>query len=212
MRSLIVLLLVFSISTSFCQKKEVPENPISAAEITKIVMKFKDIPPQPVEEDDIAVIETNMGIIKLKFFPELAHDHCANFKRLANNGFYNGITFHRVLPDFMIQTGDILTRDDNPGNDGTGSPGFALKAEFSLKSHKRGIVSAARLGNNIDSGSSQFFICVVDSPYLDGQYSVFGEVIEGMDVADKIANTIRDSNDRPIRDVIMEDVKVVKRK
>ncbi|RMD95201.1 MAG: peptidylprolyl isomerase [Calditrichaeota bacterium] len=150
-----------------------------------------------------------MWEIVFKFFPDVAPNHCANFKKLANSGFYDGITFHRVIPNFMIQTGDILTADADPSNDGTGMPGYSINAEFSNISHKRGIVSMARR-QDPNSAGSQFFICVADAPWLDGKYSVFGQVIRGMDVADKIVAVPRDKKDRPLKDVIVYKIRVVK--
>lgn len=199
----------------YCQKKnevQTLHNPISKAELEKILMDLSKLTPQPAEPDEIAVIETDMGTIKFKLFPDVAPNHCKSFKILANSGFYNETLFHRVIPNFMIQGGDILSRDDDPNNDGTGSPGYSIVAEFSNKNHKRGIVSAARKGNDINSAGSQFFICVADALYLDGQYSIFGEVIEGMDVVDKIANAPRNPNDRPLKEIMMKNVKVIKGK
>lgn len=199
----------------FCQKKveEMPHNPISKAEMEKILLGVKKLTPELVEPDETAVIETVMGTIKFKFFPDIAPNHCASFKMLANSGFYNGTTFHRVIPDFVIQGGDIFSRDNNPTNDGRGNPGYILKAEFSGKNHKRGIISAARKSNDINSAGSQFFICVSDLPFLDGQYTIFGEVSEGMDVIDKIANSQRnENNDKPLKEIMMKSVKVIKEK
>jgi peptidyl-prolyl cis-trans isomerase B (cyclophilin B) len=163
--------------------------------------------------DSVAVIQVEydgkpMGNIVIGFFPDLAPNHVANFKKLADKGFYNGVTFHRVIPGFMIQGGDPNTKDDDRGNDGYGNPGYTIKAEFSKKSHTRGIVSMAR-GKEPNSAGSQFFIVVKDSPYLDGQYSVFGEVLEGMDVADKIAAVPTDNKKNPLKKVIMKDVSIV---
>jgi peptidylprolyl isomerase len=218
MKTIFTLIIsTFILTGSFyCQKKnkvQTPQNPISKAELTKILMDIRKLTPQPAESDETAVIETNMGTIKFKFYPDVAPIHCASFKMLANSGFYNGTIFHRVVPNFMIQGGDILSRDDDPNNDGTGNPGYFINAEFSGKNHKRGIVSAARRGDNINSAGSQFFICVADAPYLDGQYSIFGEVIEGMDVADKIVNApTNPDNNKPIKEIMMKNVKVIKGK
>ena len=215
MKKFALLIIVFLTGILSCQKKEepIPVNPITNEEILKILMKIRQLTPEPVEPDEIAVIETRMGTIKFRLFPDVAPNHCAVFKMLANNGFYNGITFHRVIPNFVIQGGDILSRDDNPENDGTGDPGFTINAEFSTKNHKRGTVSTARKGNDINSASSQFFICLADLPFLDGQYSIFGEVIEGMNIVDKIANSPRnESNDRPLEEIIMKSVRVIKEK
>lgn len=144
-----------------------------------------------------AVIETNLGNIELAFFPDVAPNHVKNFIELAQKGFYDGTAFHRVIPGFMIQGGDPKSKDaKNRGAHGTGGPGYSVKAEFNKKSHKRGTLSMARSANP-DSAGSQFFICVADTPWLDGQYSVFGEVKSGMDVVDKIVNQPKDRRDNP---------------
>lgn len=160
--------------------------------------------------EEIGVIETTMGTIKIKFLPKVAPEHVKNFKKLSKSGFYNGTTFHRVIPGFMIQGGDPNTKDDDRSNDGMGGPGYKIKAEFSKVSHKRGIVSMARSGHP-DSAGSQFFICVADSKFLDGQYTVFGEVIEGMDIADKIVSVKKDRRDNPIERVELKKVTIEKK-
>ncbi|MEE4310814.1 MAG: peptidylprolyl isomerase [candidate division KSB1 bacterium] len=152
-----------------------------------------------------------MGTIELEFFPEVAPNHCANFKKLANAGFYDGVLFHRVIPGFVIQGGDILTRDDEPKNDGTGDAGYKLNAEFSTISHDRGILSTAREGGDVNSAGTQFFICVDSIPHLDGQYTVFGKVTKGMDVVDKIVASPRDPRDKPLKNVVMEHVRVIEK-
>ena len=145
-----------------------------------------------------AVIDTKFGEIEIELLPDKAPGHVKNFIDLARKGFYDGTTFHRVIPGFMIQGGCPNTKDakSSKATHGTGGPGHTIKAEFNDTSHKRGIVSMAR-ANDPNSASSQFFIVVKDSPFLDNQYSAFGEVVSGMDVADKIASVPRGSNDRP---------------
>lgn len=155
---------------------------------------------------EVAVIETNMGTIVFKFHPEVAPKTVDNFRKLANEKFYDGIKFHRVIPDFMIQGGDPNSRDADRSRHGKGGPGYTIPAEFSPLKHKRGIVSMGRKGNDINSAGSQFFIVVKDSSSLDGQYTIFGEVIQGMDVVDNVVNAKRDGNDNPIDPVIMNRV------
>lgn len=138
-----------------------------------------------------------LGNIVLRFFQDVAPGHVSNFVKLSKEGFYNGTTFHRVIPGFMIQGGDPNSKSSDRSSHGMGGPGHKLKAEFNAKRHNRGIVSMAR-ANDPDSAGSQFFICVADSHFLDRQYTVFGEVIEGMDVADKIVGMKRDSHDNPL--------------
>jgi len=132
--------------------------------------------------EDVAVIKTDKGDIVIKFYPEAAPKHVANFEKLAKEGFYNGLTFHRVVPGFVIQGGD-------PQGNGTGGPGYTIPAEIKMP-HTDGAVAAARLGDQVnpkrESSGSQFYICLGPQPHLDGQYTVFGQVIEGMDVARKI--------------------------
>lgn len=156
-----------------------------------------------------AIIETKFGNIELKFFPEVAPNHVNNFIELAKKGFYDGTTFHRVIPGFMIQGGDPLSRDPNRLRHGTGGPGYKLKAEFNERPHKRGTLSMARSADP-DSAGSQFFICVADALFLDRQYTVFGEVVSGMDAADKIVSQSRDARDNPIEKIEMK-VKIVEK-
>ena len=143
-----------------------------------------------------AVIETKFGNIELKFFPEVAPNHVNNFIELAKKGFYNGTTFHRVVPKFVIQGGDPNSKNTDRSKHGMGGPGYQLKAEFNNKPHRRGTLSMARSAQP-DSAGSQFFICVADVPFLDRQYTVFGEVVKGMEVVDKIVSQPRDGNDNP---------------
>ena len=156
-----------------------------------------------MSDRQIAVIETNLGTIVIQLFPDVAPGHVENFVKLAQDGFYDGTTFHRVIPGFMIQGGDPNSKDDDRSNDGQGGPGYTINAEFSDKPHKRGILSMAR-AQDPNSAGSQFFIVVADSNFLDGEYTVFGEVIEGMEVADKIVNVEKDGNDNPREKVTMK--------
>ena len=143
-----------------------------------------------------AVIETKFGNIELKFFPDVAPNHVNNFIELAKKGFYDGTTFHRVIPGFMIQGGDPNSKNADKATHGMGGPGYTVKAEFNSRPHKRGILSMARAADP-NSAGSQFFICVADAPFLDRQYTVFGEVVSGMDVVDKIVSQPRDPRDNP---------------
>ncbi|HOK40386.1 MAG TPA: peptidylprolyl isomerase [bacterium] len=149
-------------------------------------------------------METKFGIIEIELFEDIAPKHSANFKKLVKEGFYNKLLFHRVIPNFVIQGGD-------PKGDGTGGPGYTIEAEISDKvKHQRGTVAAARTGDAINpqrrSSGSQFYICVAPQPALDGKYTIFGKVIKGMDVVDKIANVARDRNDKPLEPIKMEQV------
>ena len=153
------------------------------------------------------VIETNFGKIVIEFFPEDAPKTVENFVKLASSSFYDGTLFHRVIPGFMIQGGDPNTKNSNRRSWGMGGPSYTIKAEFNARSHVRGIVSMAR-AQDPDSAGSQFFIVVKDSKFLDKQYTVFGKVVEGMDVVDKIVNLERDGNDAPLQNAKMDKVYV----
>jgi peptidyl-prolyl cis-trans isomerase B (cyclophilin B) len=152
-----------------------------------------------------AVIETRFGEIEIEFLPDKAPGHVKNFLDLARKGFYDGTTFHRVIPGFMIQGGCPHTKDakDAKSSHGTGGPGYMIKAEFNDTSHRRGVVSMAR-AQDPNSAGSQFFVCVSDSTFLDRQYTAFGRVVRGMDVADRIVSAPRDSRDNPHERVDMK--------
>ena len=168
----------------------------------KPAKKEKAVAPRDYA-NTLATLQTDLGDITLKFFYDKAPHHVQNFVDLAASGFYDGTMFHRVIPGFMIQGGDPNTKkpEDPTHPYGTGGNVVAgkevrLNAEFNDLKHKRGILSMAR-SQDPNSASSQFFIVVKDSTFLDNQYSAFGEVVSGMDVADKIAATPRAPNDRP---------------
>ena len=144
-----------------------------------------------------AIIHTKFGDITLKFFPEVAPNHVNNLIELAKKGFYNGTTFHRIVPGFVIQGGDPNSKNPDRSQHGMGGPGYSLKAEFNNRPHKRGTLSMARSAHP-DSAGSQFFICVADAPFLDGNYTVFGEVVKGIEVVDKIVSQPKDLRDNPI--------------
>ena len=156
--------------------------------------QFKDV-PLPV--NSIAVITTNLGVIKFKFLTDKAPETTKNFVKLASSGFYDGTLFHRVIPGFMIQGGDPNSKSGDRSTMGAGGPGYSIKAEFNDQPHVRGIVSMAR-SQDPDSAGSQFFIVVKDSNFLDHQYTAFGQVTAGMDVVDKIVNLKRDERDNPL--------------
>jgi len=158
-------------------------------------------------EGKTAEIKTSMGEIKIEFMPDVAPNHVENFKKLARSGFYDGTTFHRVIPGFMIQGGDPNSKSDNRAVHGTGGPGYTVDAEFSDVKHARGIVSMAR-SSDPNSAGSQFFIVVRDSPHLDRQYTVFGKVTSGLDVVDQIVTVPRDSRDNPIKKVTIDKITI----
>ena len=153
------------------------------------------------------IIKTNFGNIKFSLLPDIAPETVRSFSELVKSGFYNGTLFHRVIPGFMIQGGDPNTKNPDKSTWGQGGPGHNLKAEFNPRSHLRGIVSMARAADP-DSAGSQFFIVTSDSTFLDNQYTVFGEVVDGMEVADKIVNLPRDGNDCPKQEAKMLEVTI----
>jgi len=192
----ISFVLIFTLLLTLSAFAEMKNNTFTKKEIKKMA-------------ETRAVIETKFGNIELRFFPEVAPNHVDNFIELAKKGFYDGTTFHRVIPGFMIQGGDPKSKDPDRARHGMGGPGYTIKAEFNEKRHKRGTLSMARSANP-DSAGSQFFICVADAFFLDRQYTVFGEVVSGMEVADKIVNQTKDNRDNPLERIEMK-VKIIEK-
>jgi len=192
--ALLFLLTMFTVLQGYAQQSQ---KNFSAQEIKKM-------------STTKAIIETKFGNITLKFFPDVAPGHVKNFIDLAKKGFYDGTTFHRVIPGFMIQGGDPNSKNPDKRTHGQGGPGYTIKAEFNDRPHKRGTLSMAR-AQNPDSAGSQFFICVKDAPFLNKQYTVFGEVESGMEAVDKIVSQPRDSNDNPNERIEMK-IKIVEEK
>jgi cyclophilin family peptidyl-prolyl cis-trans isomerase len=153
--------------------------------------------PKSTSERPIVVIETDSGDIVTEFYPDVAPVTCDSILSLVNQGFYNGLTFHRIIPGFVIQGGD-------PQGNGTGNAGFRIPAEFSDRPHVAGALSMARSPVDINSSSCQFFICLAPQPNLDRQYNLFGQVIDGMDVVDKLAAVpTQQGSNRPLEPVII---------
>ena len=151
------------------------------------------------KENTKILLETNHGDITIELYSKQMPITAGNFEKLVKKGFYNGVIFHRIIPNFMIQGGD-------PTGTGTGGPGYEIKDEFTysdLDENNRGTIAMANAGSN--TGGSQFFINLVNNNFLDGKHPVFGKVIEGMDVVDEIADVETNSNDKPL-----EDVKIIK--
>lgn len=158
-----------------------------------------------------AEIETSMGKITVKFYGSEAPITVNNFLKLANQKFYNGTKFHRVIKNFMIQGGDPNSKDSDPSNDGTGGPGYSFKDE--INSHKLVRGSLAMANSGPDTNGSQFFIVTTEAtPWLDGKHTNFGEVISGMDVVDKIENLKTGANNRPIEDVVVKNITLLNEK
>ena len=179
-------------------------------------------PPVPVPEAaaprDVAVIEVaGLGEIRFELLADVAPLTAAHFASLAEQGYYDGVTFHRVVPGFMLQGGDPNTRDRDPRNDGQGGQQHPVRDERPAISHVRGIVSLANRGTP-NSAATQFFIVLADARHLDGQFAAFGRVTEGMDVADRIAAVERDvygrhgPEERPVQDVVMTRVRIERAK
>ena len=207
------IMAILLMGTLGCQKEET-ETAVEKSTVeerqeeteTQVEESKEEKAPSPVGKE-VAVIQTTLGTIVLEFFEEDAPNHVANFKKLVGENYYDGIYFHRIIPGFMIQAGCPLTKDEDRSNDGTGGPGYTIDAEFNDRPHKRGTLSMARKPDP-NSAGSQFFICHKAQPGLDGQYTVFGQVLEGMDVVDKIANAKRDKRDNPLEKIVMEKVTI----
>jgi peptidyl-prolyl cis-trans isomerase B (cyclophilin B) len=158
---------------------------------------------------EVAVITTSEGTMVLEFWPDVAPGHVENFKKLAKQGFYDGTCFHRIIKGFMVQGGDPLTKDEGMKSRwGTGGPGYTIKAEFNTKPHVRGVLSMAR-SQDPNSAGSQFFICHADARFLDRQYTAFGKLIKGDDVLEKLATTVTQPGDRPVKRMNLESIKIV---
>ncbi len=160
----------------------------------------------PIVTISVKIGETELGEMKIELYPDKAPNTVANFITLAQDGYYDGLIFHRIIKDFMIQGGD-------PTGTGMGGPGYGIKGEFKANGfendlkHERGIISMAR-SSAPDSAGSQFFICHADAPHLDGQYAAFGRLIEGESVLDELGNTATGAQDRPVEDCVMTKVTV----
>ncbi|HYM20113.1 MAG TPA: peptidylprolyl isomerase [Candidatus Kapabacteria bacterium] len=178
-------------------KKTVDAPPYSGVDLDKYCSNPKKL----------LVIETNYGVMKIQLFDKVAPNHVAQIVKFAKAGMYDSCTFHRVIPDFMIQGGDPNSKDNDLSNDGTGGMGDKLKAEFNAVSHKRGVCSMART-NDPNSATSQFFICHGNPTFLDHQYTAWGQLVEGYDALDKIANLPKNAQDNPGKDAIMKKVYV----
>ena len=206
-----ILSLMLSVSCTAQTKKEAIKNQAVESEMVKPEEPKKEIMQQ-------VVIETSLGNITIALYNETPQ-HRDNFIKLANDHFYDGVLFHRIIQGFMIQTGDPDSKVATKGQRlGMGGPGYTIPAEFVSKySHKRGAVAAARLGDGANpqraSSGSQFYI--VDNKdgahFLDGQYTVFGEVLQGLDVVDKIAAQPKDQSDRPNEDIKIISMTVVEK-
>lgn len=195
--SLLICLLII-LSCNGCSEKD-----LSKGSVDKV--KYEET---STETNYVKIETTKNKVIIIELYPDIAPITVANFKKLVSEKFYDGIIFHRVINDFMIQTGD-------PEGTGMGGSDETIKGEFASNgvennlSHTRGVISMARRGDDMDSASSQFFIVHADSTYLDGDYAAFGKVIAGMDTVDEIASVDTDSNDKPVSVQMMRSIRFV---
>lgn len=214
MKKLLALLMTGTILLTGCGKtqaydttaKETVKETETAKE-TADTTKDEGVDPKTVEKVNAKITVKDYGTIELELYPSKAPQTVSNFTSLARDGFYDGLTFHRVIDGFMIQGGD-------PDGTGTGGPGYSIKGEFSSNGvendikHLRGVISMARKSSPKDSAGSQFFIMHQDAPHLDGEYAAFGKVTSGMDIVDKIVKVEKDKNGKPNTSVIMEKVEI----
>ncbi len=181
-----------------------PQSTTSTSKETNIV--------STATTNEVAILKTAEGEMVIEFWSDVAPNTVENFKKLANQGFYDGTAFHRIIKGFMIQGGDPLSKSNSPAV-GTGGPGYKIKAEFNNRKHERGVLSMAR-SQNPDSAGSQFFICLGDASFLNGQYTAFGHVIKGDDVLGKLGDSpvgVGNSGEKsvPLTRVGLESVKIV---
>ena len=224
MKNTFLILLIFSFMNMGCgnsKKEEAMDN--KSEQSNQITNDNSEINQTNNQKKEVAIISTEFGDMVVDFFEGNAPKHVESFKLHAENGYYNGTIFHRVIPGFMIQGGDPNTKGENNASYGTGghaakyygignqneSATWTLPAEFNSIKHREGILSMAR-ANNPNSGGSQFFICAAEAPHLNGKYTVFGQVIEGIEIVDQIVNLPRDARDNPNRRIEMK-VRIEKR-
>ncbi len=197
--SVITLLVVFS-----CKKEDTDD---------KNNFGIQSYPMDSNKVEQVIEVSTPYGNMYLWLYKHKPQ-HRNNFLKLADEKFYDGTTFHRIIPNFMIQGGDPNSKDSNPLNDGRGGPGYTIPAELDTLKNRRGFVAAARLDDRVNpsraSSGSQFYINVVNNTHLDGLYTVFGYVMKGMEVADSIVMQPRDTADRPLSDIQIQ-VKVIEK-
>ena len=223
MKNTTLTLLIFSLLGLSCGNSNKENKMENKTERSEQLSKNKTIEDSDFQKKEVAIIDTEFGEMVIDFFEGNAPKHVESFKTHSRNGYYDKTIFHRVIPGFMIQGGDPNTKGDNNASYGTGghaakyfgignendSSTWTLPAEFNNIKHKVGILSMAR-ANNPNSGGSQFFICAAETPHLNGKYTVFGQVIEGLEIIEQIVNQPRDSRDNPNRRIEMK-VRIEKR-
>ena len=210
MKHILSFIILIGFVNVSCEKSKKESTVNNKNQQTNQIQSEKNGKNTNKSKKEVAIISTKYGDMVIKFFDDSAPKHVESFKLHAQNGYYDGTIFHRVIPGFMIQGGDPNTKDNNKASYGTGGHAakyfgigdeaskntWTLPAEFNKIRHTRGILSMAR-SNDPNSGGSQFFICAADAPHLDGQYTVFGQVINGDAVIDQIVNLPRDARDNP---------------
>ena len=223
MKNTTLTLLIFSLLGLRCGNSNEENKMENKTERSEQLSKNETIEDSDFQKKEVAIIDTEFGEMVIDFFEGNAPKHVESFKIHARNGYYDKTIFHRVIPGFMIQGGDPNTKGDNNASYGTGghaakffgignendSTTWTLPAEYNNIKHKVGILSMAR-ANNPNSGGSQFFICAAEAPHLNGKYTVFGQVIEGLEIIEQIVNQPRDSRDNPNRRIEMK-VRIEKR-
>ena len=223
MKNTTLTLLIFSLLGLSCGNSNKENKMENKTERSEQLSKNETIEDSDFQKKEVAIIDTEFGEMVIDFFEGNAPKHVESFKIHARNGYYDKTIFHRVIPGFMIQGGDPNTKGDNNASYGTGghaakyfgignendSSTWTLPAEFNNIKHKVGILSMAR-ANNPNSGGSQFFICAAEAPHLNKNYTVFGQVIEGLEIIEQIVNQPRDSRDNPNRRIEMK-VRIEKR-
>ena len=223
MKNTTLTLLIFSLLGLSCGNSNKENKMENKTERSEQETKSETIENSEFQKKEVAIIDTEFGEMVIDFFEGNAPKHVESFKIHARNGYYDKTIFHRVIPGFMIQGGDPNTKGYNNASYGTGghaakyfgignendSSTWTLPAEFNNIKHKVGILSMAR-ANNPNSGGSQFFICAAEAPHLNGKYTVFGQVIEGLEIIEQIVNQPRDSRDNPNRRIEMK-VRIEKR-
>ena len=192
MKHILSFIILIGFVNVSCEKSKKESTVNNKNQQTNQIQSEKNGQDSDKNKKEVAIISTKYGDMVIEFFDDSAPKHVESFKLHAQNGYYDGTIFHRVLPGFMIQGGAHTTRSTNRASKNT----WNLPAEFNKIRHKRGILSMAR-SNDPNSGGSQFFICAADAPHLDGQYTVFGQVINGDAVIDQIVNLPRDARDNP---------------
>ncbi len=207
-KTMVLFTLIFVVFVGGCASKA--QNKVAnTPKATKAVDPSKEVKTEKGANDKnpiVTIVMQDGSTLKIELYPEIAPNTVRNFVSLVHSGFYNGLNFHRIIPDFMIQGGD-------PDGTGTGGPGYSIKGEFSANNfnntlkHERGVISMAR-SNDLDSAGSQFFIMVKANSTLDGQYAAFGKVTKGMETVDKIVSVETDMSDKPKKDQKMKTVTV----